>query len=116
LIYWKKRTRAYLQSLGANIWEIVEKGYQYPAVVPTDLAERKTYEINAKVVNALFGSLSKLEFVKFVNLNIAKEIWNKIIQSYEGDSQVKHAKLQTLRIQYETLKMHSDKSISSYFL
>ena len=40
----------------------------------------------------------------------------KIIQCYEGDSQVKHAKLQTLRIQYETLKMHSDEIIASYFL
>lgn len=47
---------------------------------------------------------------------MAKEIWDRIIQSYEGDSQVKCANLQTLRIQYETLKMHSDESISSYFL
>ena len=33
-----------------------------------------------------------------MQLNKAKEIWDKIIQSYEGDSQVKHAKLETLRI------------------
>ena len=39
-----------------------------------------------------------------------------MILSYEGDSQVKHAKLQTLRIQYETLKMHNDESIASYSL
>ena len=36
--------------------------------------------------------------------------------SYEGDDQVKRAKLQTLRIRYETLKMHSDESIANYFL
>jgi len=94
----------------------MEKGYQYPAPVPMDPIERKTYEINAKAVNTLLGSLSESEFVKVMQLNTAKEIWDKIIKSYEGDSQVKHAKLQTLRIQYETLKMHSDKSISSYFL
>eukprot|EP00253_Pinus_taeda_P032501 PITA_32501 len=35
---------------------------------------------------------------------------------YEGNSQVKRAKLQTLRIQYETFKMHNDESITSYFL
>ena len=40
----------------------------------------------------------------------------QIILSYEGDDQVKRAKLQTLRIQYETLKMHNDESIASYFL
>lgn len=46
----------------------------------------------------------------------AKEIWEKIVLSYEGDNQVKRAKLQTLIIQYETLKMHNDESIASYFL
>jgi len=37
----------------------VEGGYQYPEAVPTDPTEKKSYETNAKVVNALLGSLSK---------------------------------------------------------
>eukprot|EP00253_Pinus_taeda_P031312 PITA_31312 len=52
----------------------------------------------------------------YVLLKSAKEIWDKIIQSYERHSQVKRAKLQTLRIQYGTLQMHSNESIASYFL
>jgi hypothetical protein len=64
LIFWKTRMRSYLQSLGADVWAIVEGGYQYPSAVPTDLAERKTYETNAKVVNAMLGSLIESEFVK----------------------------------------------------
>ena len=51
-----------------------------------------------------------------MQLKSAKEIWDKIILSYERDAQVKRAKIQTLRIQYETLKMHSDESIANYFL
>ena len=85
LLFWKIRTRAYLQSLGANVWGIMEGGYQYPASVPTNAAERKRYEINAKVVNALLGSFSYTEFVKVMQLNSTKEIWDKIIHSYEGD-------------------------------
>ena len=46
----------------------------------------------------------------------AKEIWDKIVLSYEGDDQVKCAKLQTLRIQYENLKMYNDESVANYFL
>eukprot|EP00253_Pinus_taeda_P036553 PITA_36553 len=46
----------------------------------------------------------------------AKEVWDKIILSYEGDEQVKRAKLQTLRIRYGNLKMHSNESIANYFL
>lgn len=35
-VFWKVRMRAYLQELGANVWEIVESGYQYPASIPSD--------------------------------------------------------------------------------
>eukprot|EP00253_Pinus_taeda_P028036 PITA_28036 len=87
LVYWKIRTRAYLHSLGADVWEIVEGGYQFLAAIPTYTIGKKLYERNAKAVNTLLGSLSKLEFVKFMQLKTTNEIWDKIIQSYEGDSQ-----------------------------
>ena len=64
LIFWKTRTRSYLQSLGAEVWAIVEGGYQYPASVPTDPVARKNYETNAKVVNALLGSLTESNLSK----------------------------------------------------
>ena len=54
--------------------------------------------------------------MKVMHYKSAKEIWDKIVTSYEGDEQVKRAKLQTLRIQYETLKMHNDESVANYFL
>ena len=63
LIFWKVRTKSYLQSLGADVWAIVEEGYQYPASIPTDAAERK-YETNAKAVNVLLRSMSESEFAK----------------------------------------------------
>ena len=54
--------------------------------------------------------------MKVIQYKSAKEIWDKIVLSYEGDEQVKQAKLQTLRIQYENLKMHNDESVANYFL
>ena len=72
LIFQKVRTKAYLQSLGAEVWAIVEEGYQYSASIPTDAAERKKYEINAKAVNVLLGSMSEPEFAKVMQLNSEK--------------------------------------------
>jgi len=63
-VYWKVRTITYLQSLGTNVWEIVEVGYTFPLMIPIDAAGKKQYETNAKVVNTLLGSLSQSEFVK----------------------------------------------------
>ena len=94
----------------------MEEGYQYPASIPTDAVERKKYETNAKAVNALMGILAESEFVKVMQLNTTKEIWDKIILSYEGDTKVESSKLQTLRIQYENLRMHNEERISSLFL
>ena len=87
---------------------IVEGGHAFPSAIPTNTVGKKKYETNAKVVNTLLGSLSQSEFVKVMQLKTAKEIWDKIILSYEGDDQVKRTKLQSLIIQYETLKMHND--------
>ena len=72
LLLWKIRTKAYLQSLGAEVWAIVEEGYQYPEIIPTDATKRRKYEINAKTVNVLLGSMSELEFFKMMQLNSAK--------------------------------------------
>ena len=51
-----------------------------------------------------------------MQFNTSKEIWDKIILSYEGDAKVKSSKLKTLRIQYEKLKMHNEESIAIFFL
>ena len=59
LIFLKTRMRSYLQSLGADVWAIVEQGYQYPTATPIDPTERKNYESNAKAVNAITGSLTE---------------------------------------------------------
>eukprot|EP00253_Pinus_taeda_P030268 PITA_30268 len=115
-VYWKVRVTAYLQSLGTEVWDIIETGYTFPSATPTDPVEKMKYETNAKGVNTLLGCLSQSEFVKVMQYKSAKEIWDKIVLSYEGDDQVKRAKLQTLRIQYENLKMYNDESGANYFL
>ena len=115
-VYWKFRVTAYLQSLGTEVWDIIDTGYTFPASTPTDPAEKKKYETNAKAVNTLLGCLSQSEFVKVMQYKSAKERWDKIVLSYEGDEQVKMTKLQTLRIQYENLRMYNDESVANYFL
>jgi len=42
--------RAYLQALGADVWEIVERGYQYPISIPTDTSGKNNNE-KSKMLN-----------------------------------------------------------------
>eukprot|EP00253_Pinus_taeda_P007315 PITA_07315 len=115
-VYWKVSVTAYLQSLGTEVWDIIDTGYTFPASSPTDPAEKKKYETNAKVVNTLLGCLAQSEFVKVMQYKSAKEIWDKIVLRYEGDQQVKRAKLQTLRIQkkYQMASKMVDYKDSNY--
>jgi len=102
---------SWYRSLGYHRYRV-----HFPSTTPTDPAEKKKYETNAKTVNTLLGCLSQSEFVKVMQYKSAKKIWDKIVLSYEGDEQVKRAKLQTLRIQYENLQMHNDEIVANYFL
>jgi hypothetical protein len=51
-----------------------------------------------------------------MHCNTAKDIWNKLKNIYEGDTNVKGAMLQTLRANFEKLKMKEDEDITTYFL
>jgi len=76
-VYWKIRTKKYLQSLGMDVWGIMEGGYTYPSAIPTDTTDRNKYELNAKDVTILLGSLSKSEFVKVYSSNQPKKYGTK---------------------------------------
>ena len=43
-------------------------------------------------------------------------MWDKRISIYEGNENVKDAKLQTYRLKFEQLKMNEDEIVSKYFL
>jgi phosphoenolpyruvate carboxylase len=59
--------------------------------------------------------LSKKILAKLIKYNNAKKLWDKLETIYAGDSKVKRAKLQTLKVQYEGLKMKDEENISEYF-
>jgi hypothetical protein len=49
-------------------------------------------------MNAILSGLAELFFVKFMHLESAKEMWDKLIGSYEGNEKVKDPKIQTYRL------------------
>jgi hypothetical protein len=51
-----------------------------------------------------------------MHCNIAKDLWNKLQNIYEGDAKFKGAKIQILRSKFEQLKMKEDGDIETYFL
>jgi hypothetical protein len=87
-------------ALGAEVWDVVETGYVKPVVL-ANKDDKLEFIFNAKAMNAILSGLVEEEFVKVMHLEIAKEMWDKLISSYEGNEKVKDAKLKIYRVQFE---------------
>jgi hypothetical protein len=77
---------------------------------------KKLIENNSKDKGTILSSPDDSVFVKVMHCNTAKDIWNKNKNIYEGDTKVKGAKLQTLKDNFEQLKMKEDEDIAAHFL
>jgi hypothetical protein len=107
--------RTYLMALGADVWDVVETGY-IKSVVLASKDDKLEFSFNAKGMNAILNGLPEVEFVKVMHLQPAKEMWDKLIGSYEGNEKVKDSKFQTFRLKFEQLKMNEDEIVRKYFL
>ena len=114
--FWKKRMSYYLMSLGPEVWHSILNGYKAPNGIPTDPDERKAYISNAKALNSITSGITNSEFKKVVNCDSTKEIWDKLVSLYDGDTKVKKKKLKTYRRKFKSLKMDDEEYIASYFL
>jgi hypothetical protein len=99
----------------ADVWDVVESGYVKPIVL-ANKDDKIEFSFNAKAMNAILSGLVEEEFVKVMHLETAKEMWDKIISSYEGNEKVKDAKLQTYGVQFEQINMKEDEIVGKCFL
>jgi hypothetical protein len=113
--FWKVRMRTYIMALGVDVWNVVEIGY-VKSIVLANKDDKLEFSFNAKAMNAILSGLAEVKFIKVMHLETAKEMWDKLISSYEGNEKVKDTKLQIYRVQFEQLKMKEDETIGKYFL
>ena len=104
----------YLMSLGVDVWDVVDTGYVKPVVLASR-DDKLEFSFNAKAMNVIMSGLVEAEFVKVMHLESTKEMWDKLVSSYEGHEKVKDAKLQTYRLKFEQLKMNEDEDVTPWF-
>ena len=85
--------RTYLMSLGVDVWDVVDTGYVNPVVLASK-DDNLEFSFNAKEMNAILSGIAEADFVKVMHLESAKEMWDKLVSSYEGNEKVKDVKLQ----------------------
>jgi hypothetical protein len=100
--FWKVRMITYIMDLGVDVWDVVEIGY-VKQIVLASKDDKLEFCFNTKAMNAILSGLAETEFVKVMHLEFSKEMWEKLISSYEGNWKVKDAKIQTYRLHFEQL-------------
>ncbi|XP_057847433.2 uncharacterized protein LOC131057276 [Cryptomeria japonica] len=90
--------------------------YTDPTTPPTYPYAKKEFKNNAKAMNALLYGISESEFVKVMHCETTKVVWKELFNAYHGVDKVQKEKLQTYRMQFESLKMKEEESTVVYFL
>ena len=105
----------FLQSLGSWIAKTVTKLFSVPDGDKATWSEiaTKEFDVNAKAHYALLQALNDDDIARIIHCKSAFEIWSHLAVTHEGTSQVKRAKIDLLRSQYENFSMNEDESIDN---
>jgi hypothetical protein len=76
--------RSHLFSLHPSIWEIVENGMQFDCTDNPVFINKQIHK-NAQATTVLLASLCKDEYNKVSGLDNAKQIWDTLKISHEGN-------------------------------
>ena len=113
--YWKARMSAFLKGKGIAIWNItIDTTYVIPAD-PSNAAHATKYENNNKAVDFLFAALSKSEFDRVSDKQVAHEIWSTLQNFHEGTNAVKIRLFETYRREYDNFMQSPGESIKNLF-
>ncbi|XP_062001067.1 uncharacterized protein LOC133718229 [Rosa rugosa] len=124
--------RAFLYSQDENMWNVVENGWEYPTkseeskkvegssariLKPRkEWTEEEVRNINCdfKARNSLFTALSKKERMRISHCDTAKEAWDLLQVTYEGNKKVRGQKLQRLVLEFENMTMEEDELVDDF--
>jgi hypothetical protein len=82
--FWSHKMRSHLFSLHPSIWEIVENGMHFDSTDNPVLINEQIHK-NAQATTVLLASLCRDEYNKVSGLDNAKQIWDTLMISHEGN-------------------------------
>ncbi|GJX95317.1 hypothetical protein Tco_0351115 [Tanacetum coccineum] len=127
-IYWKNRFEIYVKAKDLDLWHIILNG-DFPLVAKNKvtqvlevvLFEEQSEDLKKKLAKnnetkmVLYNALPKKEYERIFMCKTAKDIWQSLLITHQGNSQVKDNKIDLLVQQYEQFTIFEEESIDSGF-
>jgi len=127
-IYWKNRFETYVKSKDIDLWYIIVDGDYKPisnnisggrdegaTLTRHSDEQKKLIAKNNEAKMMLYNALPKKEYERVFMCKTAKDIWQSLIITHQGNSQVKDNKIDLLVQQYEQFVISEDETIDSAF-
>lgn len=125
--HWSDLMKMYLIDIDYDLWRIVRDGPRVPMKtqqdgtrVPKDEEEFDQSDLEMigksyRAINVLYCALNGEEYERVRDCKTAKAIWDKLVVTYEGTSDVKDSKISIYNRKYELFKMLPDENVKSMF-
>ncbi|KAJ7962170.1 Retrovirus-related Pol polyprotein from transposon TNT 1-94 [Quillaja saponaria] len=116
--FWKVKMKTLL--LADGLWNIVEYGFNMPdneeELSTTQKQKLDTDQmLDAKALSKIQNGVSPTIFPRIIRANLAKEAWKILEKEFHGDNKSITVKLQSLRRQFENLRMKDVEVVKDYF-
>ena len=102
--------KAFLKSIDERVWNSVEYGWEKPTTLVNEwqTSQKEAVAFNSKAMNAIFNAISKEEFKRISNVEVAHTAWNILQTVHESTKAIKINKLQQLTSKFESIRMSDD--------
>ena len=116
--FWRVKMETYFSS--QDLWDIIEEGFTIPADTSALNASqekelKKNKQKNSKALFTLQQAVTDPIFPRIMGAKTAKEAWNTLQEEFQGSVKVRAVKLQSLRRDFELLKMKESETVKDYY-
>ncbi|XP_021980717.1 uncharacterized protein LOC110876865 [Helianthus annuus] len=114
--HWHIQIKVLLES--QELWNVVDEGIRELGTNPTEeatSAHRDAIKKDKRALHILFQSVSETIFERIALATSSRDAWNILHKSCRGENRVKTIKLQSLRCEFDSLKMREWESVDDYF-
>ncbi|XP_020214488.1 uncharacterized protein LOC109798576 [Cajanus cajan] len=114
---WAAKMRTYLRA--QSLWEVVENGSN-PAPLPDNPTMAQIRFHNDEVAKEgralaiIQAAVHDDVFIKILNLDTAKEAWDKLKEEFQGSERTRRMKVLNLRREFEAIKMKESETVKEF--
>ena len=102
-----------------DAWEVVEDSFEElfdttGYTVAQNKVLKELWSKDKAALYMLFRAVDESGFEKIARATTSKEAWDTLEKVFKGTDRVKQVRLQTLRDEFESMKMKESENVSNY--